>query len=79
METHKRARDVDEKKAPPVSTSDKTTEDGRVIDKSRGTANERENMETAENRDFNSDVEKDRYPSSHPENKRVRGNTHFGE
>lgn len=75
MEIQKRARDVDEKKAVPVSQSDKTTrDDGAIIDKSRGTANEAEDMETAENRDFNSDIEEDRYPPSHPENKRNRGN-----
>ena len=75
MEIQKRARDVDEKKAVPVSQSDKTTrDDGAIIDKNRGTANEAEDMETAENRDFNSDIEEDRYPPSHPENKRNRGN-----
>lgn len=75
MEVQKRARDVDEENAVPVSQSDKTTrDDGKVIDKSRGTANEAEDMETAENRDFNSDTEEDRYPPSHPENKRNRGN-----
>lgn len=73
--TVKRARDVDEKNAPPVSNSDKTTrDDGKVVSKSRGTTNEKEDIETAENRDFNSDTEKKRYPPSHPENKRDRGN-----
>lgn len=79
METLKRARDVDEKQAPPVSLDDKTQNDGEVIKKNRGTANEAEDIETAENRDFNSDIEKDRYPASHPENKRSRGNINFGE
>ncbi|MCO6148544.1 hypothetical protein [Flavobacterium sp. NRK1] len=74
-ETVKRARDVDEKKAAPVSQSSHTTrDDGEVVSKSRGTANEDEDIETAENRDFNSDIEKDRYPASHPDNKKQRGN-----
>ncbi|WP_294822512.1 hypothetical protein [uncultured Flavobacterium sp.] len=75
-ETVKRARDVDEKQAPPVSDHDKTTrDDGAVIDKSRGTASEAENIETAENRDFNSDTEKGR---KHPDQEKHRGNTHAG-
>lgn len=74
-----RARDVDEKQAPPVSTSDKTTrDDGTIIDKNRGTANEKEDNKTAENRDFNSDLDEERYPPSHPENKKNRGNINSG-
>ncbi|AWH86713.1 hypothetical protein HYN59_17080 [Flavobacterium album] len=80
METVQRARDVDEKQAPPVSLDDKTTRgDGAVVDKSRGTANEAQDVETAENRDFNSDVDEDRYPASHPDNHKHRGNTHVGD
>ena len=80
LETVHRARDVDEKSAPPVSESDGAVNgNGRVVDKNRGTANEKEDMETAENRDFNSDIEKERYPKDDPENKKVRGNTHFGD
>lgn len=75
IDTVKRARDVDEKQASPVSESDKTTSREGVIDKNRGTKNQAEDMETAENRDFNSDIEEDRYPASHPENKKVRGNS----
>lgn len=78
-ETVKRARDVDEKKAPPVSESDKTNSNGNVVDKNRGTKNEAENMETAENRDFNSDTEEERYPASHPENDRKRSDANPGE
>ncbi len=79
--TEQRARDTDEKKAPPVDSNEgKTTrDDGTVVSKSRGTQNEDEDMETAENRDFNSDLEEKRYPAGHPDNKKVRGNTHFGE
>ncbi len=73
-ETVKRARDVDEKKAAPVSESSKTNNNGDVVDKNRGTKNEAEDMETARNRDFNSDIEEDRYPASHPDNKKDRGN-----
>lgn len=79
-ETTARARDVDEKKAVPVTESDLAENgNGRTVDKNRGTANEAEDMETAENRDFNSDIDEERYPADHPDNKKVRGNTHFGE
>jgi hypothetical protein len=76
----KRARDVDEKQAPQVSDSGTTTrDDGTEIKKSRGTANEAEDAETAENRDFNSDVDEDRYKASDADNKKSRGNINFGE
>ncbi|MBY8962646.1 hypothetical protein KJK34_07765 [Flavobacterium sp. D11R37] len=79
-ETTARARDVDEKRAVPVTESDRAENgNGRAVDKNRGTANEAEDMETAENRDFNSDIDEERYPADHPDNKKVRGNTHFGE
>ncbi|WP_297333198.1 hypothetical protein [Flavobacterium sp.] len=79
-ETTARARDVDEKRAVPVTESDRAENgNGKVVDKNRGTANEEEDMETAENRDFNSDIDEERYPADHPDNKKVRGNTHFGE
>ncbi len=79
MQTVQRARDVDEKQAPPVSENDKTTrDDGKVVDKNRGTANEGEDAETAENRDFNSDLDEKRYPASHPDNKEQRGNIEPG-
>ena len=79
-ETVMRARDVDEKGAPPVSQDDETTRaDGKMVTKSRGTASQAEDMETAENRDFNSDTEEDRYPPSHPDNHIHRGNTHAGD
>jgi hypothetical protein len=78
--TVKRARDVDEKQAPPVSQSDDTIrDDGAVVSKSRGTANENEDMETAENRDFNSDTDEKRYDASNPDNHKHRGNTHVGD
>jgi len=80
LKTEKRARDDDEKQAPPIdSLSSKTQRDGTQVSKSRGTSNEAEDMETAENRDFNSDVDEDRYPPSDPENKRSRGNINFGQ
>lgn len=79
-ETEQRARDVDEKKAPPVSNNDNTTQDdGEVVSKSRGTASEAEDAETAENRDFNNDTEKGRYDNTNPDNKVNRGNTHAGD
>lgn len=78
-ETVKRARDVDEKKAASVSKSDKSTrDDGTIIDKSRGTANEAEEKETAENRDFNSDTDEKRYQDNNPDNKKHRGNINPG-
>lgn len=78
-DTVKRARDVDEKQASPVSQSNKTTRnDGAVVSKSRGTANEKEDKKTAENRDFNSDTNEKRYPTSHPDNKEHRGNIDAG-
>jgi len=76
--TQQRARDVDEKKAPPVDSleDDTTRADGKVVNKSRGTAGEDEEIETAENRDFNSDTEKKR---DNKDDTTVRGNSHFGE
>jgi len=75
-----RARDVDEMKAPAVSPDDKTIQDnGEVVSKSRGTTNEAEDVETAENRDFNNDTEKGRYDNDNPDNKVNRGNTHLGD
>jgi len=74
-ETVQRARDVDEKKASSVSDSDNTVrDDGKVVNKSRGTASEAEDKETVENRDFNSDTDEERYQGSHPDNKKHRGN-----
>lgn len=79
LHTEKRARDVNEKQAPHVdSLSDDTQSDGALISKSRGTETDAEDMETAENRDFNSDIDEDRYPPEHPENRRNRGNIDFG-
>ncbi len=79
--TQQRARDTDEKKAPPVDSNegDTTRNNGATVSKSRGTKTDAEDMETAENRDFNNDLEENRYPAGHPDNKKVRGNTHFGE
>lgn len=79
MHTLKRARDVDEKQQPPISDSDKTESNGRIVDKSRGTANEKEEVETAENRDFNSDLDGTRYKDNDRENHTNRGNINFGE
>jgi hypothetical protein len=75
--TQQRARDVDEKKAPPVDSleDDTTRADGKTVNKSRGTAGEKEEMETAENRDFNSDTGKNR---DDKDDNTVRGNSHFG-
>ena len=80
-ETQQRARDVDEKKAPPVDSdqSDTTNSDGDIVSKSRGTTGEKEDIETKENRDFNSDTEKGRYNNANPYNKVNRGNTHLGD
>lgn len=78
-ETVQRARDVDEKKAAHVSDSSKATrDDGAEVSKSRGTTNENEEKETAENRDFNSDTEKTRSTESGTDNKTHRGNIDAG-
>lgn len=78
-ETVKRARDVDEKQAAPVSQSSKTMRnDGAVVSKSRGTTNEKEDIETAENRDFNSDTDKKDYPDSYQNKREHRGNIDAG-
>lgn len=77
-ETVKRARDVEEKKAASVSQSAVTTSNGKTISKNRGTANETEDIKTTENRDFNSDINEKRYPPSHPDNKKHRGNINPG-
>lgn len=79
MHTLKRARDVDEKQQPPISDTDKTESNGKIVDKSRGTANEGEEVETAENRDFNSDLDETRYAKNDRENRINRGNINFGE
>ncbi len=80
IEAVKRARDVDEKQAPSVSPGEDTIRgDGAVVSKSRGTANENEDMETTENRDFNSDTDKKRYGASSPDNHKHRGNINAGE
>jgi hypothetical protein len=50
-----------------------------VVSKSRGTANQAEDIESAENRDFNNDTEKGRYDNSNPDNKVNRGNNHLGD
>lgn len=80
LTTEKRARDVDEKQAPQVnSLSSDSEENGSLISKSRGTENNAQDMETAKNRDFNSDLDEERYPPEHPENKKNRGNINFGQ
>ncbi|MGV3461052.1 MAG: hypothetical protein ACO1N9_11440 [Flavobacterium sp.] len=78
-QTQKRARDVDEKQQPPVSDSDKTESNGKHVDKSRGTSNQKEEIETAENRDFNSDLDEKRYQKGDGDIKTSRGNMNFGE
>ena len=79
-EVSQRARDVDEKQSPPVnSASGKTTNDnGETVSKSRGTHNNTEDMETAENRDFNSETDEDRNISSDKEDRKSSGNINFG-
>lgn len=79
VKTEQRARSVDEENAKPVTQTDKAESNGKIVDKSRGTSNEAEAMETAENRDFNSDLEENRYPAGHPENKKQRGDANPGE
>lgn len=80
-EVQQRARDTDEKKAPPVDSDagDTTNSNGDTVSKSRGTSSEEEDIETKENRDFNNDTEKGRYDNDNPDNKVNRGNTHLGD
>ncbi len=57
-EAVKRNRDPEEKQAAAVnSTSGYANEDGSTVKKSRGTSTDRQDEKTAENRDFNSDVD----------------------
>lgn len=57
-EAVKRNRDPEEKQAATVnSTSGYANEDGSTVKKSRGTSTDSQDEKTAENRDFNSDVD----------------------
>jgi hypothetical protein len=46
---------------------------------SRGVTTEEEAMKTVENEDLNSDITANRYPTSHPDNHKDRGNMKLGE
>jgi len=52
----KRSRDVEENEAKNVDSTSGTAKDSGKS-KSRGTTSEKENVKTAENRDFNSDTD----------------------
>lgn len=56
-EIQQRARDIEQKKSVPVSRSNKADSGDRVVDKSRGTENEKEDKEVTKNRDFNSGLD----------------------
>lgn len=57
----KRNRDPEEKQAATVnSTSGYANEDGGTVKKSRGTSTPKQDEKTAENRDFNSDIDEKR-------------------
>lgn len=65
----KRARGVDE-----------NLEDSKeASSESRTTNNENQNWKTVENKDRNSDVASNRYPNSHPDNHKNRGNIKLDE
>lgn len=78
INVEKRARSVDEKNAEPVTPSEKAVSNGEIVDKNRGTKNEDEAMETARNRDFNSDLDEDRFQKGHSENKKDRSDANPG-
>ncbi len=45
----------------------------------RGVTTDKEAMKTVENKDLNSDITPNRYPNSHPDNKKNRGNMKLDE
>ena len=65
----KRARNVDENLEDSDTTDNSTAR----------TNNDAQNQKTVENKDRNSDVAANRYPNSHPENHKDRGNMKLDE
>ncbi len=66
-----RARNVDGSVAP-IPDEEITWDDNESL--SRGVASEKDTMKTVENEDLNSDITANRYPASHPDNHKNRGN-----
>lgn len=66
-----RARNVDGSIAH-IPDKERTWNENESL--SRGVATEEEAMKTVENEDLNSDITANRYPTSHPDNHKDRGN-----
>ncbi|WP_339920892.1 hypothetical protein [uncultured Flavobacterium sp.] len=66
-----RARNVDGSVAH-IPDEERTWNENESL--SRGVATEEEAMKTVENEDLNSDITANRYPTSHPDNHKDRGN-----
>jgi hypothetical protein len=67
-----RARNVDGSIASIPEPEERTWNENESL--SRGVSTEKEVMKTIENEDLNSDITAHRYPASHPDNKKDRGN-----
>ncbi|WP_138984262.1 hypothetical protein [Flavobacterium frigoris] len=70
-----RARNLNSSVDP--TTTEITSSDNE--NSSRGVSTEKEVMKTIENEDLNSDITAKRYPASHPDNHKNRGNMELDE
>jgi hypothetical protein len=70
-------------RARNLEGTDTSTEEGKTSDENkssnRGVETEEETMKTIENEDLNSDITANRYPASHPDNHKNRGNMELDE
>lgn len=60
-----------------ISDEDRSWNENESL--SRGVETEKEAMKTVENEDLNSDITANRYPASHPDNHKNRGNMKLGD
>jgi hypothetical protein len=67
-----RARNADGEIASIPDENQRTWNENQSL--SRGVTTEKEAMKTVENEDLNSDITAKRYPASHPDNHKNRGN-----
>lgn len=72
----KRAHNADGSVAH-ITKEDRTWNENESL--SRGVTTEEEAMKTVEHEDLNSDITANRYPNSHPDNHKDRGNMKLGE
>ena len=72
-----RARNVDGSIASIPELEERSWNENESL--SRGVSTEKEAMRTVENEDYNSDITAKRYPNSHPDNKKNRGNIKLDE